>query len=198
MAKIGKGKLTGMKANFVLLRALFCIYCSALVGAPLDTNIVARATNLLRAADLQTLRSADSIRAFRIEPFYRHPSVSESFKDLPRFGTYPILKESSRTNTALARAVADALLAEERFSPGGTLKCGFAPGVAYRMGNGTNILEILVCFQCDEIKMRPTSGHEDYYLRFETSRARLLALAEQAFPGDPIFEPAKPPENPFE
>ena len=186
--------MVNMKLVLFVAGVLIRAHCA---GAPLDTNIFARATNVFPARELQTLRSADSIRAFRIEPFYLDPSRNQSFKNLPRFGAYPILGESSRTNTTLAKAVAEALLAEEKFSLGGNTKCDFAPVVAHRLCKGTNCLEILVCFQCGEIKVGGPSQKE-YYLRFETSRARLLALAKQAFPGDPVFEPLKPPPNRFE
>ena len=195
---MGQRKEASMKAILFLLQVLLCIHCSIVAGAPLDKNIFKHATNVFRTPDLQTLRSADSIRAFRIEPLYMDPFHSQPLRSAPRFGPYPILKESFKTNAALARAIAGALLAEGKFSLGGTTKCAFAPVVAYRMGKGTNSLEILVCFQCDEIKVGRPSGKEEYYLQFETSRARLLALAKQAFPGDPIFEPVKPPENRFE
>jgi hypothetical protein len=66
--------------------------------------------------------------------------------------------------------------------------CLFDPGVIFRVWNGSQYLDLILCFQCNEFKFRLTDesgkelrqGGED----FDRSRAALLALAKEAFPND--------------
>lgn len=162
-------------------------------GKPSPPEAFGLATHVFRSPDLQTLHGTDSIRAFRLDP-----SVDRSTNKHPKFGGYPVLKESSLTNATFARAVAAALLAEEKFTPSGTRKCSFEPVVGFLISKGTNHLEALICFQCSEFAIRSGSGQSGYFLYFNTSAPRLLAVAKQAFPGERVFEPAKPPASRFE
>jgi hypothetical protein len=181
-----------MKAVVSVLLAGLALHMLFQLPAAEAPNPFTAGTNLFRGAVLSTLQRADWIQAFRIDPF-----IGRSPENRKKFGGYPILKESTLTNSVFARSVADTLLGERIYSQAGLTKCSFAPGVGYRIGSGTNIVEALVCLDCSQISISSTSGTNGYYVHFNTSRDRHIALAKQAFPGDIALDGIKP-SSPFE
>lgn len=151
----------------------------------------ASATNVLHPSIIRILQEANGVRAFRVEPF-RDPTRRGK-----EFGGHPVLKESSQTNATFAKTVAAALLAEEKYSPGGTTKCSFLPAVGFLIGKDTNSVQVLVCFQCSEVLITSEREQNHHFLRFDTSREQLVQVAKQAFPGDDLFKKVEQ-TSPFE
>ena len=66
-------------------------------------------------------------------------------------------------------------------------ECGLEPGVAFRIADGKNTVDVLICFKCDVLgyvvggaNEVPTSQYQD----FDPVRAELVALTKEAFPND--------------
>jgi hypothetical protein len=78
-------------------------------------------------------------------------------------------------------------------------KCGFEPGVAFRVWRGDKAADVLLCFKCDVLWMHldgaaiVNTHHE--WKDFDPVRPDLLSLAKEAFPADAAIQalPAKSP-----
>ena len=65
--------------------------------------------------------------------------------------------------------------------------CEFNPGLAFRFYKGKEKLDILVCFQCDEIKFyhnEKVLGQAD----IDPARKALVTLSKELFPKDKIIQ----------
>jgi hypothetical protein len=61
--------------------------------------------------------------------------------------------------------------------------CDFDPGVAFRFAKAGAVVDLLLCFSCDELAAYQGAkrvGGED----FDPARPRLLAIVKRLFPGD--------------
>lgn len=133
---------------------------------------------------LEILRKADRVQAFRVSPT---PSPL-SQRDSEHIGPYRILATGDELDGEFASRLASAVLGHG-VSPN-RKKCGFDPGVAFRMWNGQRAVDVLICFKCDVLwavrvdqyveSIENSPGWKD----FDIVRARFVELAKEAFPHD--------------
>ncbi len=75
------------------------------------------------------------------------------------------------------------------FDSDGVATCKFRPGIALRYGAGEDVIDLLVCFACDEVASVPT-GQDVTQLAIipQSTRDVLLDLAKTALPDDSAIQ----------
>lgn len=145
----------------------------------------ARVTSLLGGPDAVSVISDRSGAVVR-EAFRVDGAGPLRPKDPGASGTvhgYPIVAGPVPLDDASAAVVADVLLDDATYLWDSAKHCEFAPGVALRATRGTTVVDVLVCFSCDEVEIwvdGAKRGHEDT----DPRRADLVRVAKRLFPGD--------------
>ena len=143
------------------------------------------------ALAVSLLRSSSHVETFRI-----HNMDYSDYKkrDDPRYRMYfidgwPIDKRGPKMGRAYALKVADFLLDDSNFlvprGPGGVKACVFDPGVVLRFVSGTDHIDVVICFHCNQLSVKSTKGilpkpSGD----FDPGRGSLAILVREAFPND--------------
>ncbi len=75
------------------------------------------------------------------------------------------------------------------FDSDGEATCTFRPGIALRFGTDAEVIDLLVCFACDEVATVPSGGDvTQLAIMPQSSRDTLLDLAKTALPDDQAIQ----------
>jgi hypothetical protein len=151
---------------------------------------------LLGDRALRVLPAAAAVEVYRVDPKdYADPTRTPTTPD-ERVGGYAVTATGPPQGPEFA-----ARLRRLLFDPGtywfeAAKGCIFQPGVAFRLRDGGDVVEVLLCFSCDELRIltRDAAGNvlhrgdED----FDPARPALVELAREAFPDDPVIRALEP------
>jgi len=129
---------------------------------------------------ISTLKGATRVEVFRVGSEKLQKPTSNTI------GGYPILSAGKEKDQAFAGRLTNLLLGDGVTR--NAKKCGLEPGVAYRLWNGDQAVEVLVCFKCDVlwphlVGEQGKLPHQEWQ-DFDSARADLLELTREAFPED--------------
>jgi hypothetical protein len=141
----------------------------------------------LSASGVAILRGATRVEVFRVGPEKVQGPADRTL------GGYPILSTGSEQNQAFGQRLTKILLSGNVTQ--NAKKCGFEPGVGFRLWDGDQSVVVLICFKCNVlwafVPGEPTRitehgiAHEEWeWQDFDGVRGPLLKLAKEAFPED--------------
>lgn len=149
-----------------------------------------RVTKLLGGADVvSVLRDeGEHVRreAWRLDPAVSSGADAPAAQGATDLHGFPIVAGPVPISAEHAAALADVLLQDGTYDWDRAKGCEFLPGLAIRETRGATVVDVLVCFSCDEIavwKNGVKTGGEDV----DSRRSDLIALARRIFPGDAKF-----------
>jgi hypothetical protein len=127
------------------------------------------------------LSGATKVEVFRVAG--KEPPTEASSGEL-RIGGFRVLSQGKDQGRVFADRLA-AVLSQWKTYSFTYAKC-YWPGVAFRVWKGEEIVDILICFKCDNLYCGPPTMSARVTASFSESpnRARLVALAKEAFPDD--------------
>ena len=163
----------------------------ALTGCTQSPFGPSSAKQLLTPAGLDVLRNAQSVEAYRF-------STGLPTNDQRAHGAYTFFSRlapgltitvGKPQDALFARRLADVLTKNGTYLFNSAKGCKFRPTVGYHLSQGNRSLDVVLCFGCDEVKfiVRNERGEPIHTAieDFDPARARLLLLAQDAFPDDP-------------
>ncbi len=122
------------------------------------------------------LSNPEYLESFRVDPDETLPIPGQTI------GRFKILARGTKLDQPTALRLCKIL--EGRSLTSNTLKCGFYPGVAFRIVDTKgNSVDALFCFKCDVMTLGPSAWQE-----FGPVRPDILKLAKHAFPDDPEIQ----------
>jgi hypothetical protein len=124
-----------------------------------------------------TLRHADRVAVHRIGPQLGQRSAPDSIAG------HPILAGPVEAGYRFNAQEVAYLLADTTDTNWPGLRCPFSPVVAVSFFRGTNRVEALLCFLCNEFRVFDASGQVGGN-DFATRRGTLLVFVWQVFPND--------------
>jgi hypothetical protein len=138
------------------------------------------------------LRHATKVQAFRIDS--KEGSTGGEAKGgakvggFRRVGGFRVLARGKDQHPKLAAELAD-ILADGRTYSDEWVMC-FWPAVAFRVWKGKEVVEVLICFECDNLYCGPPRDRAEENVSFFRSprRADLVRLAKRALPDDPDIQ----------
>ncbi len=158
-----------MKTHWWIISALALAAIAAMVGVQRWGGIDGKATSILR--------KGTRIEVFRVSPKYSPERTDGTV------GGYPILSTGTPSGPEFATRLATALRSWGVSK--GSNKGSFEPAVAFRVWDGDRALDVLLCFDTDELWAHvvgdPSASNDDL-LDFAPVRAELVALVKEAFP----------------
>jgi hypothetical protein len=127
------------------------------------------------------LEGATRVEVFRLDGKNGPQPAAEGEE---RIGGFLVTARGKDQGKEFAGELADILADEKTYSRGG--EACFWPGVAFRVWKGEECVEVLVCFLCDNFYCGPPAPGEGVKGSFHgtPARARLVRLAQEAFPED--------------
>lgn len=158
-----------MRLNLTLLSILALTGCSGATSNGSFTSEIA-----------STLNGADRVEVFRVDP---KPSA-DAGKNV--IDGYPITATGKEQGREFAKKLSAILLSDSVIVS--VKKCGLDPGVGYRFWKGKDGVDVVVCFNCDVLRVRKTGAESTDFNEgmrdFDPVRAKLLRLTKEAFPED--------------
>ena len=137
---------------------------------------------------LQVLQSPEKVEAFRVEGL-----PIQGKKPSQQLGGYPITAGPVTVDSKTAGELF-AILADKNTYNFELKNCSIRPGVALRFTGQSTVLEVLLCFTCDELAiLLDGKGVRSKYRHryFDKARARLVPLMKRIFPADPEIQQLK-------
>jgi hypothetical protein len=128
--------------------------------------------------------------ATRVEVFRVYSGGAPGTKKMPKFigdlsiSGFPVWAQGKDQGHDFASRLADVLSDKDSYSDS-FAKC-FDPGVAFRAWQGERCVDVVICFQCDNLYVGPPKKDqgENYSFIKTPARARLIVLTKEAFPED--------------
>jgi hypothetical protein len=137
----------------------------------------------LGSPTLALLQNVQSVQMFRLRS-----DVRETSEERIQIADYPLLYEGRSQGPAFSERIADVLRDPRLYWGLNDLTCIPDPGVAFRLWNGKQSIEVLLCFHCGQmlVTTKDAGGRVTHktYTEFLSVRPRLVALAKEAFPAD--------------
>src|SRR5262249_50693304 len=128
---------------------------------------------------------ADTVEPFRVDFLSIYEDKPEH-EGKPRIGGFVITASGKPLGKEFAQKLS-AILLEAATYQEASAKC-FEPGVAFRLRADQRSAEVLICFMCNDINVRPNrKGNRDASQLADFGqpvRVRLLKLTKEAFPDD--------------
>jgi hypothetical protein len=145
-------------------------------------EVPANVKDKLGERTLAVLRGATRVEAFRVVAD-RDPKADEK-----QVGGYPVTATAKEQGKEFTAQLAPLLLDERTWFSKRQYKC-FEPGVAYRLSDGKESVEVIICFKCRDLRLttRDADGKEvqKAFGHFEDALFEPLAKAARvAFPDD--------------
>jgi len=148
-----------------------------------DRRDAANVTRLFGGpAGLKPILAPDKVEAFRVARRTRQGDEPPS-----AFGGAEIVSGPVRVDDNTARDLAEILKSPGTYSWDSAKGCIFDPGVAFRFGGKSSIIEVVFCFSCNELQIYQGGqrvGAED----FDKARGRLASIMKRVFPDDGEIE----------
>lgn len=102
---------------------------------------------------------------------------------------YEVIGEPTPLASDQATTVRELTTDPAAFDSDGEATCKFRPGVAVRYGADADVIDLLVCFACDEVATVPLGGEVTQLATMpQSSRDALLSLAKAALPRDEAIQ----------
>jgi hypothetical protein len=173
----------------VLPGILALVAALVFLGCSTPTSKVQRLVGPKAAA---ILAAAQKVETFRLDPESVY-SAKPEYEGKTRIDGYVITATGKTQGPEFARRLAAILLREETYEPAAA-KC-FDPGVAFRVYGGDESVEVLICFMCNDLDVRPNAlgqrlGNQLADFPREV-RPQLLKLVQEAFPDDKDIQALK-------
>jgi len=150
-------------------------------------NVGSPALKSLGEQTVKILSSASRVQTFRVSGA-DHPHRHSKTPPPAAIDHILISRVGKEQGPAFALRLRDILM-DARLYPDTRDRCLFEPGAAFRLWSGPQSLDVVLCFHCDDalIVTHDAQGKEVHRLftNFAPLRPQLLALAREAFPGDP-------------
>ncbi|HEY5311759.1 MAG TPA: hypothetical protein VIK18_04545 [Pirellulales bacterium] len=163
-----------MKKPALLLALVFAAGCAPVV--PLNTQQVHAVFG--NGAAFDCVQTPDRVEAWRIE-FPREGPLADPTK----LDTYVRLSDPVNVAPDVARNIAEVLNRSSTYSWDSHKTCQFLPGVQLRFAKQGQIVDVLLCFKCNELWVwhnhQRVGGQE-----FDSGRSDLAKLVKQIFPDD--------------
>jgi hypothetical protein len=166
-----------------------------------------RLRQVFGARGISILRGAAKVETFRIADtadidygFGRHKDVRSN---LGRIEGYTITANGKLMDRAFAERLAACLLRPDRYFF--SLDCLPDPGVAFRASRGEESVTLVICYECDHLKVYVRDGWgrivhtgSSYFVSPFPGPDVMTELAREAFPEDPEIQAMgrKPSESP--
>jgi RNA polymerase sigma factor (sigma-70 family) len=146
------------------------------------------------------IKAATKVEVFRLDPKdYVDPAKTKEGQD-KRFGGYAITLKGDDQGEKFARKAAALLLDRDNFVLNAAKGCIFSPGVGLRFWKGKEYAELLLCYQCSELKViapdTKAQGVKNPMADFEKGRAAFVKLAKELFPKDEAIQGLKETTTP--
>jgi len=127
------------------------------------------------------LEGASRVEVFRIKG--DHSSVEQN-PPAKKIGGYPITAQGQDQGKDFAAKLAKVLLDEKTYS--NTFARCFDLGVAFRVWNENQHVDVVICFKCNNFYCGPPVAHAQENASFEGSvnHPQLVQLAKAVFPTD--------------
>jgi len=125
------------------------------------------------------LAGATKVEPFRIDP--NSLGTEDADKTKERIGGYLVIGKGETLDKDSLAELVDVLLDDETYF-GIAADC-FMPGIVFRIWKGQEDVEVLICFQCDNLQFLEGKITEGSF-GGSRSRERLIELAKKAFPKD--------------
>ena len=148
-----------------------------------DPRVVKLYGNL---ANFSALTHAKKIEAFRI----KHVMDGSRDQGRKRIRGYPILSGPVAVNKKLSGELGQLLQRKSTYDFARDKGCEMTPGVAIVFKHQQIQVELLLCFECDQLEIyvgNKNTGYED----FDPARPQLLKIVKQIFPKDPTIQALK-------
>ena len=167
-----------MKNKIILSLIYLVLFNSCSHNENKNSNVVKK---IYKSYD-HILSEFDKVELYRVGP------KEDNYK---YFYSYSIYKGpdllAEKDSIKLSRIFLDEKSYKINFDDGSLKLCEFNPGLAFRFYKGKEVLDILLCFQCDEIKFyhnQKLLGQADV----DPARADLVNLSKQLFPKDKVIQ----------
>jgi hypothetical protein len=174
------GKLLTAGLTFVFGLALICYFnfprwrLCWLLGSPAPSMIA----------------NPTRVDALRLASVWRGSGTTQVSTQVA--GRYPVIEAHTITDTTLVRALGSVLLDPNNYEqdPNRVSTCTFDPAISLRVFSGTESVDILICFKCDQLEVLDSAGRmlSRYYLNIHPGRPKLLPLAKRAFPREEAIQ----------
>ena len=121
----------------------------------------------------------------------RSPAKVESFAAVQKTPSrFEILPRPQAVDKVAAFNLVTAIL--EQKQPLGGKACGFQPVVAFRFSRANKTFDLLICFSCQQVLIRPAESEGmGIMLYFDDAAERILSLTRTARPDDPRLKDLK-------
>ena len=170
-----------LRARYVALAGLLLVAGILTRGhEPVAAQEVPKAAQkALGEKGVAIVQKATKVEAFRISP-KRTDKKGDKY-----IGGYPILDTAKELDKNFAAKFAKVLLSDKVYA-GDSERC-YEPGVAFRLWQDKNAVEVIICFRCTNFEvhvMGAERGEELDLHGFGPGLEPFLALAKEAFPKD--------------
>jgi hypothetical protein len=136
--------------------------------------------SVLTEQGLSTLKEATRVQVFRVDA-----KLSED-PSIERVMGYPVTSTAPEQGANFAARLAKLLVSDNMKRS--LKRCGFMPGVAYRLWHEDNSVTVCVCFGCKDVIVqvgeKSVAPSKIWYFDFAPVRPRFVALAKEALPND--------------
>lgn len=139
-------------------------------------------------AAMAVMREADAIEVIRLEqPTERPPG----FTDSPYYGMVPRGNPIRPTDSWTSR-LREAAANSWNYNWYIHTRCLPEPGVCVRFHRGAEVVDLLLCFECNLASLAPPGQHGgpiiDQWIDFRVKRAPFSALVKEIFPNDAAIQ----------
>ncbi len=145
----------------------------------------------LRNQTINFILGATQVETYRIEGFGPKPAPGQRVID-----GYPVLSRGRTQGAGFAHRLAAVLTNPQTFA-GAEDRCIFDPGVVFRLRNGSDAVDALICYHCNDIMVITNRARDKaVYGRSYLVRPQLVRLTKEAFPGDKEIQMLKEKPGP--
>lgn len=163
--------------GLLLLVGLQCSFGSgmrSLLGLPNQSAQMVE--HLLGSSLIERIQGATEGQVFRLSSDKHDASTRLVIQGYPVLATSEIIRGQELENFKQLLLRRDGFL----FAP--PKLCTFEPAIAFRLKRGTEVVEILICFSCDERMYH--AEKESIYEHIDPIRPEFLRIAKMYFPTD--------------
>ena len=165
------------------MRTVALVLIISLVGActtQASSVVDRRVAEFLGEEVVNTIRTPDRVASIRIDG-----GLDERGKPGEKVADFPIIANGPDLTADQVRELQSLIFDATNYEFDSAKGCEFMPGVVFRFEKGSDLVDVLLCFSCDEWAFLRNGNWkiEDN----DRARSRLLALAKAAFPDDAVL-----------
>jgi hypothetical protein len=138
------------------------------------------------AANWAAIEAPEKVTTYRVI----RPGVLQHVRAPETIAGFEIVAGPIDVDAATAKELAAIFADDETYEFETAKACEFDPGVALRFARAGTVVDVLLCFSCDELAAyegKKRVGGED----FDTARPRLVAIVKRLFPEDEKLQALK-------